>query len=125
MTGRRRATFDLIEAAAIPAASTPWTRPRDCPERGDNPHARVILRFATGWSAEPADVRERSLHRHWMFHGFDGAMALRSLILLRAPSAIDLARETLWRDDPASSWLTSWPIHQPVSEFASGCSWIP
>jgi hypothetical protein len=46
-------------------------------------------------------VRNRSLHRHWMYHGFDGAMALRSLILLHAPHAVDLARSTLWRDDPA------------------------
>jgi hypothetical protein len=46
-------------------------------------------------------VRERSLHRHWMFHGFDGAIALRALILLRAPNAVDVARFTLWRDDPA------------------------
>jgi glycerophosphoryl diester phosphodiesterase family protein len=46
-------------------------------------------------------VRNRSLHPDWMFHGFDGAMALRSLIRLRAPGAVDVARETLWRDDPA------------------------
>jgi hypothetical protein len=46
-------------------------------------------------------VRNRSLHRHWMYHGFDGALALRTLILLRAPNAVDVARFTLWRDDPA------------------------
>jgi hypothetical protein len=46
-------------------------------------------------------VRKRSLHKDWMFHGFDGAMALRSLISLRAPRAIEMARLTLWRDDPA------------------------
>jgi len=46
-------------------------------------------------------VRNRSLHNHWMFHGFDGAMALRALIILQAPRAVDLARDTLWRDDPA------------------------
>lgn len=46
-------------------------------------------------------VRNRSLHRHWMFHGFDGAISLRTLILLKAPNAVELARETLWRDDPA------------------------
>jgi Glycerophosphoryl diester phosphodiesterase family len=45
-------------------------------------------------------VRNRSLHRHWMFHGLDGAMALRALIGLRAPRAVDVVRETLWRDDP-------------------------
>ena len=46
-------------------------------------------------------VRKRSLHRDWMFHGFDGAMALRTLILLNAPHASELARQTLWRDDLA------------------------
>ena len=45
-------------------------------------------------------VRKRSLHKDWMYHGFDGAMALRSLILLKAPNAVELARFTLWRDDP-------------------------
>jgi hypothetical protein len=46
-------------------------------------------------------VRQRSLHKDWMYHGFDGAMALRSLILLRAPRAVEMARFALWRDDPA------------------------
>jgi hypothetical protein len=46
-------------------------------------------------------VRKRSLHPDWMYHGFDGAMALRTLILLRAPSAAATARFALWRDDPA------------------------
>jgi putative membrane-bound dehydrogenase-like protein len=46
-------------------------------------------------------ARNRSLHKDWMYHGFDGAMALRSLILLRAPNAVETARFVLWRDDPA------------------------
>ncbi len=46
-------------------------------------------------------VRKRSLHKDWMFQGFDGAMALRTLVLLGAPNACDVARFTLWRDDPA------------------------
>jgi hypothetical protein len=45
-------------------------------------------------------VRKRSLHPHWMYHGFDGAIALRALIHLRAPNAVEVARFTLWRDDP-------------------------
>jgi hypothetical protein len=44
---------------------------------------------------------KRSLHKDWMYHGFDGAMALRSLILLRAPRAVETARFVLWRDDAA------------------------
>ena len=35
-----------------------------------------------------------------MFHGLDGSMAIRSLIRLRAPRAVDAARMALWRDDP-------------------------
>jgi hypothetical protein len=46
-------------------------------------------------------VRKRSLHKDWMYQGFDGAMALRALILLRAPNAVEAARFALWRDDPA------------------------
>jgi hypothetical protein len=45
-------------------------------------------------------VRKRSLHKDWRHHGFDGAMAMRSLILLRAPNAVATARFALWRDDP-------------------------
>lgn len=46
-------------------------------------------------------VRRRSLHKDWQFHGLDGALALRSLIVLKAPQAPELARFVLWRDDPA------------------------
>lgn len=56
---------------------------------------------AEGLAALGQRVRKRSLHKDWMYHGFDGAMSLRTLILLHAPHAVDLARETLWRDDPA------------------------
>lgn len=46
-------------------------------------------------------VRKRSLHKDWMYHGLDGATALRTLLLLRAPRAVETARFALWRDDPA------------------------
>jgi hypothetical protein len=46
-------------------------------------------------------VRKRSLHEDWMYQGFDGAMAVRTLILLHAPNAVETARFALWRDDPA------------------------
>src|SRR5262249_10425227 len=45
-------------------------------------------------------VRKRSLHKEWMYHGLDGEMALRALIRLRAPRALEVARFALWRDDP-------------------------
>ena len=46
-------------------------------------------------------VRHRSLHPEWMYNGLDGGAALRALLELNAPGAVDLARECLWRDDPA------------------------
>ncbi len=46
-------------------------------------------------------VRRRSLHRHWRFHGLDGAAALRALFVLRPSETVELARYCLWRDDPA------------------------
>jgi hypothetical protein len=68
-------------------------------------------------------VRHRSLHRQWIYHGLDGANALRASILLHAPDAPELAREVVWRVDPAlaavrdpqydnpPSW-TDWRIKQ-------------
>ncbi|HZL89555.1 MAG TPA: glycerophosphodiester phosphodiesterase family protein [Pirellulaceae bacterium] len=61
-------------------------------------------------------VRNRSLHKDWMYHGLDGAFALRSLILLRAPQAAELARFTLWRDDPALD-----PVVNP--QYANPRAW--
>lgn len=61
-------------------------------------------------------VKNRSLHKEWKFHGFDGAMAMRSLVLLKAPEAVELARFTLWRDDPAIE-----PVIDP--QFKNPRSW--
>jgi hypothetical protein len=44
-------------------------------------------------------VHHRSLHRDWRHHGLDGAAALRTLILLQAPLAVETARFVIWRDD--------------------------
>jgi hypothetical protein len=64
-----------------------------------------ILRFQVSsqdaFEALEERVRKRSLHKLWMYHGLDGATALRALIGLRAPRAVEVAREALWRDDPA------------------------
>jgi hypothetical protein len=64
-------------------------------------------------------VRNRSLHRDWMFHGFDGAISLQTLILLRAPNAVDVARFTLWRDDPALDPVIDprWKNPRPWTDF--------
>lgn len=60
-------------------------------------------------------VKERSLHKHWMYHGFDGAMAMRTLILLHAPRAVDVARFVLWRDDPDLRKVYNPEYKTPVS----------
>jgi hypothetical protein len=60
-------------------------------------------------------VRDRSLHKDWMYHGFDGAVALRSLILLGAPNAVEVARFAMWRDDAALEPLTDPRWHNPPS----------
>jgi hypothetical protein len=44
-------------------------------------------------------VRRRSLHKDWRHHGLDGAAALRALILLNAPKAVETAKFVVWRDD--------------------------
>src|SRR5207237_2659857 len=46
-------------------------------------------------------VRKRSLHKDWMWHGLDGEKSLQTLILLKAPNAVELSRFVLWRDDSA------------------------
>jgi len=48
-------------------------------------------------------VRNRSLHQEWMYNGLDGASALRALAETRSPQFVALARECLWRDDPAGA----------------------
>jgi hypothetical protein len=91
-----------------------WDKPADSFPGGLMSGALIRARaraadelFATGVSLKDSfdaleeRVRNRSLHRHWMYHGLDGAIALRTLILLRAPNAVDVARFALWRDDPA------------------------
>lgn len=61
-------------------------------------------------------VRHRSLHKQWMYQGLDGEKALRALILLRAPKAVELSRFVLWNDDPALE-----PVVNP--EFKNPRSW--
>jgi hypothetical protein len=48
-------------------------------------------------------VRNRSLHPEWMYNGLDAASALRALAEIRSPQFVALARECLWRDDPAGA----------------------
>ena len=90
-----------------------WNHIADSPEdqrtSGERIRSRAgaaeLLLFAGTTSPAAFDaleerVRNRSLHKHWMYHGLDGAMAVRSLILLKAPNAVQVARAVLWSDDP-------------------------
>jgi hypothetical protein len=52
-------------------------------------------------SALERRIRQRSLHPDWMYHGLDGAFALRALAEVHAPQFVELVRFCLWRDDPA------------------------
>ena len=77
---------------ASASATAPWRRSSCWPSRR---HRRRRSRPWRSASASGACTRTGCIH------GFDGAMALRSLILLRAPNAVETARFALWRDDPA------------------------
>ena len=80
---------------------------------------QLLRREATSKEAFAAleeRVRKRSLHKDWMWHGLDGEKSLRTLILLKAPNAVELARFVLWRDDPALD-----PVVNPM--FKNPRSW--
>jgi hypothetical protein len=102
------------ELIAILRKADDWDRPAETEADKAASGQRIRTRaraaeqlLAAGVSSKEAlaaleeRVRKRSLHKDWMYHGFDGAMALRTLILLRAPNAVETARFVLWRDDPA------------------------
>jgi hypothetical protein len=104
-------TIDLINAVR---KADDWNRPATSALGMLHSAARIraralaadrILRFQVAsqdaFEALEERVRKRSLHKLWMYHGLDGASALRALIGLRAPRAAEVAREALWRDDPA------------------------
>jgi hypothetical protein len=44
-------------------------------------------------------VRHSGIHLNWIYHDLDGAMALRTLLQLRVPGSIELARRALWRGE--------------------------
>jgi Glycerophosphoryl diester phosphodiesterase family len=69
----------------------------------------------TALTALAQRVRDRSLHKDWLYHGVDGASALRSLILLRAANAVETARFALWRDDPALATVVDPRYSNPLA----------
>jgi hypothetical protein len=113
-TKKRENRATEAELIAILRKDDDWNKIADTPEVQATSGKRIRARaraaeqlLAIGASSREAfdaleeRVRKRSLHKDWMYHGFDGAMAVRSLILLRAPNGVASARFTLWRDDPA------------------------
>jgi hypothetical protein len=104
----------LHELIAVVSSADDWNTVAETPDDQASSATRIRTRaraaeqiLAKGATSPDAfraledRVRQRSLHKEWMYHGFDGAMALRALILLRAPNAVELARHELWLDDPA------------------------
>jgi hypothetical protein len=113
------------EAPALPAATVArliatlrdagdWDRVAESPKeraaaaqrilaRARAAEALLVLRTSSkeAFAALAERVRHRSLHKNWRYHGVDGAAALGALILLHAPDAVELARFTLWHNDPA------------------------
>jgi len=101
------------ELIAILRQADDWDHVAETPADRAASGQRILARaraaeqlLAAQASSEPAfaaleeRVRKRSLHKEWQYQGLDGAAALRSLILLRAPGAVETARFALWRDDP-------------------------
>jgi hypothetical protein len=60
-------------------------------------------------------IDDRLLINEWQYHGLDGALALRGLFKLQAPRAVDVARECLWRDDPALDKVRDPKFNNPRS----------
>lgn len=94
--------------------------------------ARRRVRTPAVFTALEDQVRNRSLHRNWRYCGLDGSAALRALLELKAPRAVEVARYCLWRDDPVvdavrnpafdsprswSDWRTKLPVFQLLESF--------
>jgi hypothetical protein len=112
--GKKQEQPDLAKLIAILQKANDWDKVAQTKEEQAVSGARIRARAQAAdrllaakatskkaFAALDERARKRSLHKDWMFHGLDGAMALRSLILLRAPDAAGTARFALWRDDPA------------------------
>jgi Glycerophosphoryl diester phosphodiesterase family len=103
-------TLSVEQLVAILRDAKDWNQVAETPADRVRSSKRIRARAR---AAE--QFRDRSLHKDWMDHGFDGAVALRSLILLGAPNAVELARFTLWRDDPALEPVVDHRWHSPRS----------
>ena len=111
-----RCAADEAELIAILRKADDWDRAPTTAAghgrlRGSASAPRAARRTAAGHQgvveggvrgAGGAGPRIAACTSDWMYHGFDGAMALRSLILLTRPERGGRwPASTLWRDDPA------------------------
>jgi len=107
---------DLIKLKETPTKQAMWIveRARAADTLGANRASS-----ADAFAALETCVRNRSLHREWMYHGLDGTSALRTLVGLKAPQAVDVCRFVLWRDDPAldSVWDKHWNNPRSWTDF--------
>ncbi len=60
-------------------------------------------------------IERRTIHTDWRLHALDGEAALRALIALKAPQAVDVARECLWRTDERLAKVHDKKFAQPAS----------
>jgi hypothetical protein len=123
---------DETQLIAILRNADDWNQVADSPEEQAASARRITARArAAGqllaiktasteaFAALKERVHKRSLHKDWRIHGLDGAIALRSLLLLGAPEAVETARVALWRDDPALQPLVNpqWNSPRSVVDF--------
>jgi hypothetical protein len=98
--------LDDAEWASIPETPEERAAKARSIRRRANAAEEIRRRKIQSPEIEAALVRraqKRSLHPEWMYDGLDGAAALRALAAQHSPQFLPLARECLWRDDPAAA----------------------
>jgi len=74
-------------------------------------------------------VRQRTLDKDWMYHGLDGAMAIRAFGDLGADETLPVLREAFFRVDPALKGVEnpnfgpnplSWTDFRPTYQLRGG-----
>jgi hypothetical protein len=99
----------------------------------DEDGARIVARAQAALDAGRAGYRSaelvqalkrriigRSRHTSWLYHGVDGAEALRTLVALADPWAVSYARFVLWRRGPVDNPFEEWRMKSAAwSELAA------
>jgi hypothetical protein len=125
----RRLERDEAELIALLSDDADWDDVAQSPEEQAKSGRRIVERAKAAddllslktkskgaLAALEQRVRQRSLHKQWMYQGLDGEKALRALSLLHSPQTVELSRLVLWNDDPALE-----PVVNP--EFKNPRSW--